>query len=78
MIIYPHYIPALSNVEAAIRKIYIEREALGQTLSDTSGLVQNVGVMFGVVLATVALFISLGVFHVDVASLWLLVGPGYS
>jgi len=60
-------------MEAAMRKIYLEREALGQTLSDTSGLVQNVGVMFGFVLGTIALFVSLGIFHVDIASLWLLV-----
>ena len=57
----------------AVRKIFAEREALAKTLSDTSGLVQNVGVMFGFVLGTVALFISLGIFRVDIASLWLVV-----
>ena len=59
---------------SAVRKIFSEREALAKTLSDTSGLVQNVGVMFGFVLGTVALFISLGIFRVDIASLWLVVG----
>ena len=54
-----------------MRKIYVEREALGKTLSDTSGLVKNVGVLIAIVLGTVALFISLGIFRVDVASLWL-------
>ena len=61
----------------AVRKIFAEREALAKTLSDTSGLVQNVGVMFGFMLGTVALFISLGIFRVDIASLWLVVGGPY-
>ena len=62
---------AEANISAAMRKIYVEREALGKTLSDTSGLVKNVGVLIAIVLGTVALFISLGIFRVDVASLWL-------
>ena len=62
---------AEANISAAMRKVYLEREALGKTLSDTSNLVNNVGVLIAVVLGTVTLFISLGVFRVDVASLWL-------
>ena len=56
-----------------MRKIYAEREALGKTLSDTSDLVNNVGVMIGAVLAVVVLFVSLGIFNVDVAGIWVLV-----
>ena len=62
---------AEANISAAMRVVYLEREALGKTLSDTSNLVNNVGVLIAVVLGTVTLFISLGVFRVDVASLWL-------
>ena len=62
---------AEANISAAMRKVYLEREALGKTLSDTSNLVNNVGVLIAVVLGTVTLFISLGVFRVDAASLWL-------
>ena len=54
-------------------KIYAEREALGKTLSDTSDLVNNVGVMIAAVLAVVVLFVSLGIFDVDVAGIWVLV-----
>ena len=61
------------NVASAMRKIYAEREALGKTLSDTSDLVNNVGVMIGAVLAVVVLFVSLGIFNVDVAGIWVLV-----
>ena len=56
-----------------MRKIYAEREALGKTLSDTSDLVNNVGVMIAAVLAVVVLFVSLGIFNVDVAGIWVLV-----
>jgi len=62
---------ALANISVAMRKIFAEREALAKTLSDTSGLVKNVGVMFWFVLGTVALFVSLGIFRVDIASLWI-------
>ena len=61
------------NVASAMRKIYAEREALGKTLSDTSDLVNNVGVMIAAVLAVVVLFVSLGIFDVDVAGIWVLV-----
>ena len=58
------------NVASAMRKIYAEREALGKTLSDTSDLVNNVGVMIAASLAVVVLFVSLGIFNVDVAGIW--------
>ena len=61
------------NVASAMRKIYAEREALGKTLSDTSHLVNNVGVMIAASLAVVVLFVSLGIFNVDVAGIWVLV-----
>ena len=61
------------NVASAMRKIYAEREALGKTLSDTSDLVNNVGVMIAASLAVVVLFVSLGIFNVDVAGIWVLV-----
>ena len=41
---------ALSNISSAMRRIYSEREALAKTLNDTSGLVQNVGVMIAFLL----------------------------
>ena len=47
-----------------MRKIYAEREALGKTLSDTSDLVNNVGVMIGAVLAVVVV----GAFFVLISS----------
>jgi hypothetical protein len=39
-------------------------------LSDTSDLVNNVGVMIAASLAVVVLFVSLGIFNVDVAGIW--------
>lgn len=67
---------ALSNIEMAMRKIYMQRQALAKTLKDTSGLVQTVGAVLGVALGVVLLFICLGIFKVDIAALWLLVTSG--
>ncbi len=62
---------AESNIAAAMRAIYEQREACSKTLANTAGLVRNVGRLLSVLLGIVALFISLGVFRVDVANLWL-------
>jgi hypothetical protein len=62
---------AESNIAAAMRGIYEQREACSKTLANTAGLVRNVGRLLTVLLGIVALFISLGIFQVDVANLWL-------
>ena len=62
---------AESNIAAAMRGVYERREACSKTLANTAGLVRNVGRLLSGVLGIVALFISLGVFRVDVANLWL-------
>lgn len=62
---------AESNIAAAMQAIYEQREACSKTLANTAGLVRNVGRLLSVLLGIVALFISLGVFRVDVANLWL-------
>ena len=62
---------AESNIAAAMRGIYEQREACSKTLANTAGLVRNVGRLLTVLLGIVALFISLGIFEVDVANLWL-------
>jgi len=64
---------AESNIASALRKIYTERETFGKTLSDTSNLVKNVGVMIGFVIYSVAMFVSLAIYQVDIASLWLVI-----
>ena len=59
------------NVASAMSKIYAEREALYKTLSDTSDLVNNVGVMIGFVLAW--FFVSPAF---NVMAIWVLVSSG--
>ena len=67
---------AESNIQAAMRKIYLDREALGRTLADTNALVGSVGALLTFALGAVGLFASLAIFRVDVANLWLLISSG--
>ena len=67
---------AETNIATAMRKIYEQREACSKTLANTAGLVRNVGRLLSTLLGIIAVFVSLGIFRVDVANLWLVFSSG--